>query len=147
LIDTPGPLGLRPLRVVKPQKVAASAAQLGAVLGFAVSEHGCVAQPIFRRAERKQPVNGGLCAVVVLVYGLMADRPPRAFIRRGSCLKEFRVTPGTQRCSPPVLSVAATVSRLVEGANVHGVTELFPLSSLGHWVLLPALAGGHGLRT
>jgi bacitracin resistance protein BacA len=78
----------------------------------------------------------------VLVYGLVADRPPGAFIRRGSCLKEFRVTPGTQRCSPPVLSVAGTVSRLVEGANVHGVTELFPVSSLGHSVLLPALAGG-----
>ena len=76
----------------------------------------------------------------VPVYGLVADRPPRAFIRRGSCLKEFRVPPGTQRCSPPALSVAATVSRLVEGANVHGVTELFPVSSLGHSVQLPALA-------
>ena len=52
------------------------------------------------------------------------------------------MTPGTQRCSPPVLSVAATVSRLVEGTNVHGVTELFPVSSLCHSVLLPALAGG-----
>ena len=78
----------------------------------------------------------------VLVYGLMADRAPRAYIRRGSCLKGV---PG-DAWDPTVLAPGtfrgATISRLVEGTNVHGVTELFPVSSLCHSVLLPALAGG-----
>jgi len=78
----------------------------------------------------------------VLVYGLMADRAPRAYIRRGSCLKGV---PG-DAWDPTVLAPGtfrgATISRLVEGTNVHGVPELFPVSSLCHSVLLPALAGG-----
>ena len=78
----------------------------------------------------------------VLVYGLMADRAPRAYIRRGSCLKGV---PG-DAWDPTVLAPGtfrgATISRLVEGTNVLGVTELFPVSSLCHSVLLPALAGG-----
>ena len=78
----------------------------------------------------------------VLVYGLMADRAPRAYIRWGSCLKGV---PG-DAWDPTVLAPGtfrgATISRLVEGTNVLGVTELFPVSSLCHSVLLPALAGG-----
>ena len=30
---------------------------------------------------------------------------------------------------------------------LQGVTELFPISSLGHAVLIPALVGGRGHRT
>jgi undecaprenyl-diphosphatase len=55
----------------------------------------------------------------------------------------LRIVFAKETCRPTTESLAMTAMQAYLTAFLQGITELFPVSSLGHAVLLPKLAGWH----